>query len=149
MENGRNQRKTRNTGIAGGNGWGNQLNQLKSPSSIYISDTDNHRIMKWERDAKEGVVAAAGNEAGSSIEQLNEPRGVIVDDYGQIYVADSLNNRIMRWNEGMKEGEVVLDENAGEPTALRFDSDGNLYAADEEKNCTRKFDLIVQWKFFF
>ena len=44
--------------VAGGNGKGNQLNQLHHPafifvdqdSSVYVSDRDNHRVVKWNKD---------------------------------------------------------------------------------------------------
>lgn len=61
--------KTHGTIVAGGNGKGNQLNQLNDPSflfidddhTLYISDCGNHRVMKWVKDAKEGIVVAGGN----------------------------------------------------------------------------------------
>ena len=45
--------------VAGGNGEGNQLNQLNCPTclfvdeeqAVYVSDRDNHRVMKWNKDA--------------------------------------------------------------------------------------------------
>ncbi|CAF3798707.1 unnamed protein product, partial [Adineta steineri] len=49
--------------VAGGHGQGNQLNQLNLPfgiyvdnddDSIYIADTENHRIVKWEFGADKG-----------------------------------------------------------------------------------------------
>ncbi|CAF4380804.1 unnamed protein product, partial [Adineta steineri] len=50
--------------VAGGNGKGNELNQFDLPAyifvdedqSVYISDRDNHRVMKWRKDAKEGII---------------------------------------------------------------------------------------------
>ena len=50
--------------VAGGNGQGNQLNQLNFPTylfideerAVYVSDTNNHRVIKWNKDAKEGMV---------------------------------------------------------------------------------------------
>ncbi|CAF2050661.1 unnamed protein product, partial [Rotaria magnacalcarata] len=48
--------------VAGGNGQGAGLNQLKLPKylfvdrdhSVYVSDNNNHRVMKWVEGAKEG-----------------------------------------------------------------------------------------------
>ncbi|CAM4835196.1 unnamed protein product, partial [Rotaria magnacalcarata] len=47
--------------VAGGNGQGDGLNQLNWPvylfvdrdHSVYVSDNYNHRVMKWNKDAKE------------------------------------------------------------------------------------------------
>ncbi|CAF1406503.1 unnamed protein product [Adineta steineri] len=88
--------------VAGENGKGDQLNQLNSPTfifvdkeqSVYISDHHNHRVMKWRRGAKQGRIVAGGNGERSNLNQLSSPAGVIVDDLGQIYVADSSNHRV-------------------------------------------------------
>ncbi|CAF4398164.1 unnamed protein product [Adineta steineri] len=61
--------------VAGGNGKGSQLNQLKSPGfifvgedqSIYVSDRKNHRVIKWIKGAKEGTVVAGGNDEGENL----------------------------------------------------------------------------------
>ncbi|CAF1345948.1 unnamed protein product [Adineta steineri] len=105
--------------VAGGNGQGNQLNQLNFSTyifideeySLYISDSNNNRVMKWKKDAKEGTIVAGGNGDGNSLKQLSHPRGVIVDHLGQIYVADCSNHRVMRWCEGDEEGEMVVGGN--------------------------------------
>ncbi|CAF3771416.1 unnamed protein product [Adineta steineri] len=142
--------------VAGGNGQGNQLNQLYRPvyifvdeeQSVYISDSHNHRVMKWRKDAKEGIVVAGGNGEGGNLNQLSQPTRVIVDDLGQIYVADSGNHRIMRWCEGKKEGEIVVGGNgAGNqsnqlstPMGLSFDDEENLYVADYMNHRIQKFE---------
>ncbi|CAF4356526.1 unnamed protein product, partial [Adineta steineri] len=46
------------TVVAGGNGQGNELNQFNTPTcifidkeqSVYVLDTNNHRVMKWRKD---------------------------------------------------------------------------------------------------
>ncbi|CAF1445310.1 unnamed protein product [Adineta steineri] len=145
--------------VAGGNGEGDEFNQLHYPTfisvdedhSLYISDKDNHRVMKWEKDAKEGIVVAGGNGKGENLNQSSTPQGVIVDHLGQIYVADFGNHRVMRWCEEIEEGEVVVGGN-GEgnqsnqlngPTGICFDDEGNLYVADNENNRIQKFEIIL------
>ncbi|CAF0934639.1 unnamed protein product [Adineta steineri] len=145
--------------VAGGNGQGDQLNQFNHPGfifvdddqSVYVSDRDNDRVMKWRKDAKEGTIVAGGNGKGENLNQLFYPEGVIVDDLGQIYVADYMNHRIMRWCEGKEEGEIVVGGN-GEgyqsnqlyrPTGLSFDDEGNLYVADQFNNRIQKFEIIL------
>ncbi|CAF3808194.1 unnamed protein product [Adineta steineri] len=145
--------------VAGGNGKGDQLNQLNSPTfifvdedqSVYVSDKDNSRVMKWIKGAKEGSIVAGGNGQGKNINQLYQPQGVIVDDLGQVYVADFENHRVMRWREGKEEGEIVVGENSREnqlqqlsgPTGLSFDDDGNLYVADYWNHRIQKFEIIL------
>ncbi|CAF4346332.1 unnamed protein product, partial [Rotaria magnacalcarata] len=73
--------------VAGGNGSGNALNQLKGPyglcvdddQNIYIADTSNHRIVQWKAGAASGQVIAGGNGPGNGTEQLNTPFDVIID----------------------------------------------------------------------
>ncbi|CAF0808839.1 unnamed protein product [Adineta steineri] len=145
--------------VAGGNGQGNQLNQLHAPTfifvdedqSVYVSDVNNHRVMKWRKDAKEGTVVAGGNGQGKNLNQLSYPQGLIVDDLGQTYVADSHNHRVMRWREGEEEGEVVVGGNGegnqsnqlNRPCGLSFDNEGNLYVADHFNHRIQKFATIL------
>ncbi len=58
----------------------------------YISDSNNHRVIKWMRDSKEGIVVAVGNGHGNNLRQLSHPKGIIVDQWGQMYVADYDNH---------------------------------------------------------
>ncbi|CAF3871930.1 unnamed protein product [Adineta steineri] len=141
--------------VAGGNGYGNHLNQLNVSTfifiddeySLYISDNKNHRVMKWKKDAKEGIIVAGGNGQGNSLRQLSSPQGVFADHSGQIYVADEGNNRLMRWCEGDKEGEIVVSTNVQGnqlncPTGLSFDNDENLYVVDRNNHRVLKYKQI-------
>ena len=54
----------------------------------------NHRVIKWNKDAKEGIVVAGGQGYGSALTQLSYPRRLFVDISGAIYVADSWNDSV-------------------------------------------------------
>ncbi|CAF1168243.1 unnamed protein product [Adineta steineri] len=145
--------------VAGGNEKGDQLNQLNCPSfifvdeheSVYVSDRDNHRVIKWIKDAKEGRIVAGGNSEGRNLNQLSYPQGVVVDHWGKIYVADCWNNQVMRWCEGKAEGEIVVGGNGqgnqlnqlNRPMGLSFDDEGNLYVADGTNCRIEKFEIIL------
>ncbi|CAF1464109.1 unnamed protein product [Adineta steineri] len=145
--------------VAGGNKQGDKLNQLSTPGfifvdedqSVYVSDRDNQRVMKWRKDAKTGKIVAGGNGEGRNLNQLSEPQGVIVDNLGQIYVADGANNRVMRWCEGKDEGEIVVGGNGqgyqsnqlNDPCGLSFDDEGNLYVVDSWNHRVEKFEIIL------
>ncbi|CAF1522077.1 unnamed protein product [Adineta steineri] len=145
--------------VAGGNGKGDQLNQLNHPTfifvdedrSIYVSDRDNHRVIKWIEDAKEGRIVAGGDRQGRNLDQLSSPRGVTVDQWSQIYVADCENGRIMRWCEGREDDEIVVGGNGkgnqlnqlNGPRGLSFDDEGNLYVADWGNYRIEKFEIIL------
>ncbi|CAF2163171.1 unnamed protein product [Rotaria magnacalcarata] len=141
--------------VAGGNGAGDELNQLRSPTylfvdrqqDVYVSDSMNHRVMKWVEGAREGIVVAGGQGEGSSLTQLSYPNGLFVDTLGTLYVADSWNHRVMRWTQGAKQGTVIAGGNspgAGAnqfhySTGLSFDRHGNLYVADNNNHRVQRF----------
>ena len=72
---------------------------------------DNHRVMKWNKDAKEGIVVAGGQGQGSALTQLSYPNGLFVDTSSTIYVADSYNHRVIRWPKGAQQGTVIVGGN--------------------------------------
>ncbi len=143
--------------VAGGNGPGVNLNQLNSPSfifvdqdhSVYVSDLSNHRVVKWMKGAKDGIVVAGGQGQGNNLTQLGFPAGVIVDHLSNVYVAEQLNSRIMRWAKGSREGSIVVGGNGqgDRPNQfiglsdLSFDRQGNLYAVDGINHRIQKFDV--------
>ena len=145
------------TVVAGRNGGGNGLNQLNSPTyifvdrdhSIYISDKDNHRVMLWTEGAREGVIVAGGRGKGDDLTHLKYPYGMVVDQLGAVYVADSWNNRVIRWTKGATEGSVVVGGNSeGEqpnqlicPIGLSLDRRGHLYVADSGNRRILKFQI--------
>ena len=143
--------------VAGGNGEGNQLNQLKcliylfvdEEQAVYVSDSNNHRVMKWNKGAKEGIVAVGGQGEGSALTQFSYPQGLFVDTSSTIYVADRNNHRVMRWPKGAQQGTVIVGGN-GEgnapnqlnfPVALSFDRHGNLYVVDCRNHRVQRFDI--------
>ncbi|CAF1449807.1 unnamed protein product, partial [Rotaria magnacalcarata] len=144
--------------VAGGNGKGDELNQLNYPRYLFVdrdhsvydvSDRDNHRVMKWNKGAKEGMVVAGGQGQGRALTQLSYPYGIFVDTLGTLYVADSGNHRVMRWTQGAEQGTVIVGGNgagAGAnqfsvPFGLSFDRQGNLYVADHNNARVQRFSI--------
>ncbi|CAF5089606.1 unnamed protein product, partial [Rotaria sp. Silwood1] len=68
--------------------------------------------MKWEEGATQGIVVAGGHGQGSSLTQMHDPNGIVVDQLDTVYVADSLNHRIMRWSKGATQGSVIIGGNS-------------------------------------
>ncbi|CAF1340475.1 unnamed protein product [Rotaria sordida] len=148
---------TKGTVVAGGNGYGNRLDQFSYPTyvfvdrdhSIYVSDWENQRVMKWEEGTKQGIPVAGGQGQGNNLIQLHGPQGVSVDQLGTIYVADSWNHRIMRWPKGATQGSVIAGGNgAGSlsnqlyyPTGISFGQHGDLYVVDSYNSRVQKFNI--------
>ncbi|CAF4727788.1 unnamed protein product [Rotaria sp. Silwood1] len=153
--------ESQGTVVAGGNGSGNRLDQLSSPSyvfvdrdhSVYVSDWRNDRVMKWMEGAKQGIVVAGGQEKGNDLTQLSYPQGVVVDQLGTVYVADAGNNQIMRWPKGATQGSVIVGGNGrGEqsnqlhwPVGLSFDRHGNLYVVDWRNRRVQNSVIILMY----
>ncbi|CAF3650975.1 unnamed protein product, partial [Adineta steineri] len=134
--------------IVGGNGEGNQLNQLSRPEgiyvdddhqTIYIADCYNHRIVEWKYGAKNGQVVAGGNEKGDRSDQLNWPTDVIVDKKNDsLIICDCENRRVVRWfRQNGKHGETIISDI--DCWGLTMDKNGDLYVSDCEKNEVRRW----------
>ncbi|CAF2110625.1 unnamed protein product, partial [Rotaria magnacalcarata] len=61
--------------VAGGNGEGDKFNQLKFPTylfvdrqqNVYVSDNENHRVMKWTTGSKESIVVVGSQGQGNAL----------------------------------------------------------------------------------
>ncbi|CAF1183499.1 unnamed protein product [Adineta steineri] len=143
--------------VAGGNNYGDQLNQLNKPMyifvdgdySIYIADNKNNRVMKWMKNAIEGILVAPGQVSNENSSSMSGPIGVIVDHTGNIYVSNDNNHQITRWSLGAIEGVPVVGEKEkgsgptqlSHPFDLSFDQQGNLYVVDILNARIQKFDI--------
>ena len=81
---------------------GGALNEFNEPidvfvknDTLYVADLKNHRIIRWDPGASEGVVVAGGNGEGSNLNQLYLPISVAVASNGDIYVS-AANHRIVK-----------------------------------------------------
>lgn len=74
---------------------------LDSEGNLYITDSDNHLIRRWnrttgwlERVAGQGM-AQYGGDGGSALDaSLSYPFGIVIDQSGHLLVADTFNHRI-------------------------------------------------------
>jgi len=129
---------------------------------IYISDFQNHRIRKI-RDGMVSTLAGSGVagyvDGPGSQARFNYPRGICLDQAGNLYVSDSWNHRIRKitpggnvttWAGGgtaMGVGSVGALVDAQDtiarfytPSGLTIDLNGNLYVADAYNHRIRKID---------
>jgi hypothetical protein len=107
--------------VAGGNGNGTDLHQLRADwrygklhvdqnENIYVLEHDNHRVVKWEPNATDGILIAGADQgqSGNKLNELNAPIDFHVTATGQVYVLDHRNYRVLKFTEGNKDGEIVL-----------------------------------------
>lgn len=74
---------------------------LTADGTLYITDSDNHQIRKWNPKSKiitaiagNGIAQFAGDGGPAHACSLNYPFGVAVDQAGHLYIADTFNHRI-------------------------------------------------------
>ena len=82
---------------------------IDQAGNVYVSDTGNHRVVRWAPDAKSGILVAGGNGAGLHIAQLNSPTAIIVDINNNLFIFDSGNQRIQQWPPGATYGMTIFD----------------------------------------
>ena len=156
--------------------------------NIFVSDTGNHRVRMIDTTGGittiVGTGQAANNNAGSaalsnltigngvlgSQTRLNSPKGLAVDQAGNLYIADSANHRIVKWNvadqttqtvagtpgsassntgvtgtDGLTringttygEGTAANVARLSSPQGVAVDVDGNIYIADTGNHTVR------------
>ena len=74
---------------------------LAADGTLYITDSDNHLIRKWNPRSKiitaiagNGKAQFAGDGGPAAAAGLNYPFGVAMDGAGNMYIADTFNHRI-------------------------------------------------------
>ena len=80
---------------------------VDSSGNIFVGDSKNFRVVKWEPGASEGSIVAGGNGQGNALNQLSWTYKVNVHSSGDIYIADEGNDRIVKWESGASQGVVV------------------------------------------
>lgn len=102
-------------GVTGSGGTGsNQLNvpwdiALDWSNNLYIVDRLNNRVQKFLRNAFNGTTIAGQLNAssGSSLNDLNNPVSIIVDENSNIYISDESNQRIVCWLKDAPSGSLI------------------------------------------
>ena len=128
---------------------GSEFDQLSDPrgmyidndQTIYVADTDHHRIMEWKRDAKIGTVVAGGNGDGKLNSQLDWPTKVIVDrENDSLVICDFKNERVVRWpRRNGTHGEILIANI--DCSNLIMDNDGYLYVSDWLEHEVRRWKM--------
>ena len=150
-----------NTGllVAGGNGRGNNTNQLSYPMGIYFESSSNsviianrfeHNIVR-SRIGDSDWTLVAGNlnsSRGNSPSSLNNPYALTIDPMGNLYVADTSNHRIQFFSLGQAEGRTITGITGVQgsnstllrsPIGITLDNQLNLYIGDTANHRVQKF----------
>jgi hypothetical protein len=130
-------------GTGGGQFYNPQDVALAPNGSVYVADTDNHRIQKF---TSEGVFVSLWGTEGTSDGQFNGPWGIAVAPDGSVYVTDNNNHRIQKFTSGgrfvSKWGEFGTgDGRFNYPIGIAVASNGSVYVADIANHRIQKFSV--------
>lgn len=134
--------------VAGGNGRGNQLDQLNGPAdvvidkmtdSFIISDRMNRRVVRWSR--------LKGTMKGEILLENIHSYGLAIDDKRYLYVSDIDKHEVRRYQIGEKIGALVAggyDKGAGinqlsVPTRIFVDRQQSVYVSDSNNHRVMKW----------
>ncbi|MBK8452865.1 MAG: 6-bladed beta-propeller [Thiofilum sp.] len=124
---------------------------VDSSGNMYVSDTDNHRVQKFNAN---GQFVSNWGQYGEGLGDFWYPLGLAIDTNNNIYVADSYNHRIQKFtNTGVfiaSYGEY--GSNNGQfkyPEDVALDNVGNIYVVDTDNNRIQKLNsngvYITKW----
>lgn len=96
----------------------------------------------------------AGDNGPATAASLNSPRGIVIDNSGNIFIADTQNNRVRKVDHATGIITTVAGGGTGDlgdnglataaslngPTGIALDASGNLYIADYWNSRIRKVD---------
>jgi hypothetical protein len=94
------------TTIAGFNlASGSSRSELYYPTAIYVTpnqtmfimDTSNYRVLRWQSGDPLGYVVAGGNGAGSVFTQIGASYALFADSQYNIYISENSNHRVTKW----------------------------------------------------
>ncbi|CAF5228366.1 unnamed protein product, partial [Rotaria magnacalcarata] len=92
--------------VAGSTGSpGSTYSQLYNPYAIYVDsnramfilDTTNYRVLKWQFGDPRGFLVAGGNGAGAASNQITTSYAMFVDAQSNVYVSEYSNHRVTLW----------------------------------------------------
>lgn len=121
-----------------------------STGTLYISDTDNRRIMRYPSGSLTGTLIAGGNGFGIAPNQLAAPSGIYFNSSSNsCIIATYLGHSIVQWKVGDTNWTLIAGSANGttgssstllnQPNGLTVDSSGNIYVADTLNNRIQLF----------
>ena len=105
---------------------------VDSSGNIYIADTSNDVIRKINTSGLVTTIAGFAGIVGSAdgvglSARFNSPRGIVIDNSGNLYVADTGNNAIRKISLSGDVTTLVNSASGISPNSITIAPNGNLY----------------------
>lgn len=115
--------------------------EVDSAGNIYVVDTENHRVQKFDGAGK---FLKTWGRRGSGNDAFDRPTHVAIDGAGRVYVSDTGNHRVQVFDgEGQYLSTVgKIGSTPGrfaEPKGLAIDAKGNLWVVDRRNHRLQAF----------
>jgi LmbE family N-acetylglucosaminyl deacetylase len=114
---------------------------------IFVSDSLNNRSILIKNPQSSPVPTPFGG-------QFNNPKGVALDNNGNVFVLDSGNSKVMKYENSGNLTKTWGSYGTGNsqfknPRGIATDHNGYIYIADSGNNCIKEFDndgnFITSW----
>lgn len=148
--------------------WRPEAATIDSSGRLWVLDSGNYRVLRWDNAATVGTGTAAVQVLGQpdftsrqngGDGRLTQPRAIAVDGAGRLWVSDWMGRRVLRYdaaaskpNGGQPNGVLgqpdMASSNVGLRTARDFstitdlavDAQGRLWMADSDNGRVLRFD---------
>jgi DNA-binding beta-propeller fold protein YncE len=112
--------------------------------NVYISDTMNSRVQKFDPDGK--FVASFG-QLGSNWGEFDKPKGVALDSFGNLYVVDSGWSNVQIFNQKRQVllffgGRGPVPGMMKNPISIAIDKKNRIYIGDYLNHRIGVYDLV-------
>jgi len=125
----------------GGYGWDEEafddpVDVFATPLNVYVSDKNNHRIQRFDKDLN-FISQLSARENAPLNEQFGYPLGCVTSSQGDLFILDSENKRIIKFDlfgnfiqnfGGYEAGEYMLNS----PERLAISGNNNIYVLDRD-----------------
>jgi DNA-binding beta-propeller fold protein YncE len=117
---------------------------VDSQGNVYVADTWNHRIQKFDANGKFLLQWGTGGVSNEGNDRFWGPRGILVAPDGKVYITDTGNRRVVVFDS---QGKYLFtfdtngDAQLNEPVGIALGQDQHIYIGDTWNNRVAIFDM--------